>query len=157
MSINERLYTCARLAGPLVDASLSQTNADAFHGLLQLEARNFNTRVAALPDWEEMTVLAAVVALAKDEASDLGTRFAVGQWARRKASYDLDCASWREAENAIGLQWRDRPMSSGQRFLVVDTARLLEIEIPAGMNRGQAADWLDRQGGHPLFRIAEVD
>ena len=46
-------------------------------------------------------------------------------------------------------------MTRGQRFLIADTAALLEIEIPEDMNRGAAADWLDANNANVVLRLAE--
>ncbi len=151
MSMNERLYACASLAGPLVDGNLGHADANAFHGLLTFEAAEFAERISLVPGWSKMSVLDLIIGLVKEDHSDLAARFAVARWAKRKAAYDDECASWKAAADEKSDDWRAQPMSSAQRFLIADTARLLEIEIPEAMNRGEAADWLDRNGAHLLY------
>ena len=153
MSINERLYACASLAGPLVDGSLGHADANAFHGLLSFEAAEFAERISLIPGWSTMSMLDLIIALVKDDNSDLAARFAVARWSKRKAAYDDSCASWKAAAVETGGDWRDQPMSSAQRFLIADTARLLEIEIPENMNRGEAADWLHTHGAHLILKL----
>ena len=99
-----------------------------------------------------MSTLDLIIGVVKEDNSDLSYRFAIARWSKRKAQYDEDCASWKAAANEKDDGWRDKPMSSAQRFLIADTARLLEIEIPEAMNRGEAADWLDRKGAHLLYK-----
>ena len=151
MSINERLYACASLAGPLVDGNLGHADANAFHGLLTFDAAEFTERISLIPGWSTMSMLDLIIGLVKDDSSDLAARFAIARWAKRKAAYDDESASWLAAAKGKGDDWRGQPMSSAQRFLIADTARLLEIEIPEAMNRGEAADWLDRNGAHLLY------
>lgn len=153
MSINERLYACAKIAGPLVDGSLSHSDANAFHGLLSFEAAEFAERISLIPGSSTMTMFELIIALVKDDISDLESHFAVAKWMRRRAAYADKCASWKAAAIERGDDWRDRPMSSGQRFLIADTARLLEIEQPEDMRRGDAADWLDTHGAHLLLKL----
>ena len=157
MSINERLYACASLAGPLVDGSLGHADAVAFHGLLSLEAADFAERISRIPGSATMPMRDLVIALVKEDHDDLAARFAVAQWSKRKADYDDDCASWKAAALETGDDWREKPMTSAQRFLIADTARLLEIEFPENMNRGEAADWLNSHGAHLIFKLNGED
>lgn len=140
MSINERLFACASLAGPLVDGSLGHADANAFHGLLSFEAAEFAERISLIPASSTMSMHELIIALVKEDHSELEARFAVARWSKRKAAYDAKCASWKAAAIETGEGWRETPMSSAQRFLIAETARLLEIEIPESMNRGEAAD-----------------
>lgn len=153
MPINERLYACAKLAGPLVDSSLSHKDANAFHGLLSFEAAEFAERISFIPGSSNMSLQELIIALVKEDHGDLEVRFGVVRWMKRKAAYADKCASWKAAAIERGDDWRDRPMSSGQRFLIADTARLLGIEQPEDMRRGDAADWLDTHGAHLLLKL----
>ena len=152
MSINERLYACASLAGPLVDGNLGHADANAFHGLLKFEAAEFVERISLVPGWSTMCLVDLIIGLVKEDNSELAYRFAIARWSKRKAEYDEDCALWKAAANEKGDGWRDKPMSSAQRFLIADTARLLEIEIPEAMRRGEAADWLERNGANLIYK-----
>jgi hypothetical protein len=74
-------------------------------------------------------------------------------WQRRWARYKSESYSWRKRQtDSDDTSWRDLHMSSGQRDLVQDTAILLDLDIPEGMDRGRAHDWLMRNGANAVYR-----
>ncbi|GMN14139.1 hypothetical protein [Altererythrobacter sp. MTPC7] len=155
MTGSARIHACASLAGSLFDRGLDHTDAPAFDGLLSLSAHEFAELVKSLPDSDGLPMLDLVVETVRYHAEELELRSAVRHWAKRKADYDADCTSWKKRELEVGDGWRTKPMTAGQRFLLADTALILEIEIPAGMNRGNAADWLDANGANVLRKLGE--
>ena len=75
------------------------------------------------------------------------------QWQRRWARYMTDAAAWAQSEaNTTDAVWRALHMTSGQRALVQDCATILDIELPQGLNRGTAHDWLQRNGANVVYR-----
>lgn len=75
-------------------------------------------------------------------------------WRRRWAAYRERAERWEaepEEERRHG-HWRTRHMTSGQRELIGDTARLLDIQVPGDLDRGGAHDWLDARGANLVFR-----
>ena len=75
-------------------------------------------------------------------------------WRRRWAAYRERVEEWEaepEEERRHG-HWRTRHMTSGQRELIGDTARLLDIPVPGDLVRGNAHDWLDANGANLVFR-----
>jgi hypothetical protein len=77
-------------------------------------------------------------------------------WQRRWAAYKVDHDSWVASLADATDDWRARAMTSGQRHLVRDTAVLLDIDIPQGMTRGAAHDWLTRHGANIVYRKQAV-
>lgn len=74
-------------------------------------------------------------------------------WQRRWARYKIEADSWaRSDQNTPDGAWRDRHMTSGQRHLVQDCAILNRIHIPEEMSRGQAHDWLMKNGANAVYR-----
>lgn len=73
-------------------------------------------------------------------------------WQRRWAAYKVDHDGWVASLSDCSDDWRARPMTSSQRHLVRDTAVMLDIDIPEGMTRGAAHDWLTRNGGNVVYR-----
>ena len=155
MTINRRLYASACLAGPLVDAGLGPQDADALKGLLSGTLDDLVSYARNLPQAHSVTLLELLIDIIARHNADLTALAAALQWERRKAEYEQDCAEWKAAEPTCDRTWRDLPMTRGQRFLIADTAALLEIEIPEDMNRGAAADWLDANNANVVLRLAE--
>ncbi len=155
MTINHRLYACACLAGPLVDAGLGPQEADALKGLLSGTFDNLVSYARDLPQAHSVTLLDLLVDIIARHNADLTALAAALQWETRKAAYERDCADWKAAEPTCDRAWRDLPMTRGQRFLIADTAALLEIETPEDMNRGSAADWLDANNANVVLRLEE--
>lgn len=155
MTINHRLYACACLAGPLVDAGLGPQDADALKGLLSGTIDDLAEYARDLPQAHSVTLLELLVDIVARDHADLTALAAALQWETRKAAYERDCAEWKAAKPICDPTWRDLPMTRGQRFLIADTAALLEIEIPADMDRGAAADWLDANNANVVLRLEE--
>jgi len=81
---------------------------------------------------------------------------ALGQrvlWQREWARYDAAQKSW-EARVASGASddWRELPMTAGQRDLVQNTAVYLNILFPPGLLRGTAHDWLQANRANVKFK-----
>lgn len=153
MSIEKRLHACAAIGGPYVDQGLGARHADAHFGLMNGTLEAFTSFAKAIPDWEDLPMVALVATIVLRDEQELENRAAVLQWTRRKAAYDADRASWKACESDKGDGWRALPMTAPQRFLIADTAAILEIEIPAGMDRGMASDWLDANGANVIRQI----
>lgn len=85
-------------------------------------------------------------------ADDYKARGRFVTWQRRWVRYKVDLERWLDSLPDDGGHWRDRAMTVGQRHLVRDTAILLGLIIPYGMNRGQAHDFLMRKGGNAVYR-----
>ena len=152
---NHRLYACARLAGPMVDAGLGPQDADALKALLSGTLDDFTNYAGDLPQTHSMSLLELIVSIISRHEADLDALAAALQWRQREADYERDCSAWKAAETTCEPAWRHKPMTRGQRFLIADTAALLEIEIPEDMDRGAAADWLDANNANVVLRLEE--
>jgi hypothetical protein len=135
------------LGGPLYADGFRRGDADALMGLLSLPAA---AAIASLaPHSCRATFAEALHALFANHAffSDRGRSVSV---TRRWEAYRRELESWRrvDAETRCNGAWRSKEMSETQRHLVRVTAVHLEILIPIEMNRGQAADWLERHGAN---------
>ena len=144
----QRLYFSASLAGPLVDLGFTNNEAAPFHAALELTLSEFTALASKAPGGQSESLINLIAYIVGTHASALNHRAAVLNWSKRKAEYDEDCAEWHAAEPDRDRGWRSKPMTMGQRFLIADTAMLLEIDIPEAMDRGQAADWIDANGGN---------
>ena len=69
---------------------------------------------------------------------------------RERQAADADRTSWEEwqKKNPDSIDWRDKPMTRRQYFLVSRTAEHIGIRMPGQMSRGQASDWLARHGAN---------
>lgn len=47
--------------------------------------------------------------------------------------------------------WRTRQQTRRQAFLAEEMARALGVDVPTFANRGEAFDWIRREGGNPRF------
>ena len=155
MTNNYRLYACACLAGPMVDAGLGPQDADALKALLSGTLDDLANYARDFPQSHSVTLLDLLVDIIARYNADLTALAAALQWETRKAIYERDCAAWAAAEPTCDPAWRNLPMTRGQRFLIADTAALLEIEIPEDMDRGAAADWLDANNANVVLRLEE--
>jgi hypothetical protein len=155
MTNNQRLYACACLAGPMVDGGLGPQDADALKALLNGTLDDLANYAGGLPQTHSMSLLELIVSIISRYDADLTALAAALQWEQRKTAYERDCLAWKAAEPTCDPAWRDKPMTRGQRFLIADTAALLEIEIPEDMDRGAAADWLDANNANVVLRLEE--
>lgn len=153
MSLQQRLYFCACLAGTMVEEGMTNEHAAAFNAVLNSKPAELFEMVREVPGWNEMPVLALLKAIIERNAEELNTLSALQQWAARKVAYDANCASWIRARAETDDIWRSKPMSARQRYLLADTAQILEIQFPEGMNRGDAADWLEANGANVQLKI----
>ncbi|MEN7536589.1 hypothetical protein [Aurantiacibacter flavus] len=155
MTNNRRLYACACLAGPMVDAGLGPQDADALKALLSGTLDDLASYAGGFPQAKAMPLLSLLVNIIECNWDDLTGLAAALQWEQRKAAYERDCLAWKAAEPTCDPAWRNLPMTRGQRYLIADTAALLEIEIPEDMDRGAAADWLDANNANVVLRLEE--
>ena len=143
MSKSERVYSAVMLLGTLIDKGLSHRDADPFYALLKSDLLTFQTWAQSIGGYAQLSLDELIVAIIEQHETQLRSRAAVLQWEKRKAAYELDRSSWEDVRDEKGGNWRQKPMTAGQRFLASDTCMLLDIEMPEGMNRGAVADWLD--------------
>lgn len=153
MSIQRRLYDCASIGGPYVDEGLRHDQANAHYGLIHSTLDTLVNFAKEIPGWHELPLVALIAMIIAREGDVLADRAAVMQWKRRKTAYDTEHASWRAVEQEKGSAWRALPMTAAQRYLLADTAQILEIDLPEGMDRGAASDWLDANGAHVINRL----
>lgn len=153
MSIQKRLYDCASIGGPYVDAGLSHDQASAHYGLINGTLEDMANLAKAIPDSGDLPLVSLVAMIVERHKTELAIRAAVLQWTKRKTAYDAEHASWKTAEPNISADWRTLPMTEGQRHLMADTARILVIDVPEGMDRGAASDWLEANSAHVIYRL----
>lgn len=154
-SNDKRIFAGLMLSGSLIDRGLDASHADQFHALLRMSAKTFLNFASTVPDWEETEMIDLIHEIIVSDDGTLRAFSTAERWFRRKSAYEHDRASWEAAEDGVGESWRAKSMTAGQRFLVQSTAALLEIEIPAGMNRGGAADWLAANTAHIVLMFNE--
>ena len=153
MSIQRRLFDCASIGGPYVDAGLGHDQANAHYGLIHTTLDELTAFAREIPDWQNLPFISLVTMIVKRNEGVLAARAAVMQWTKRKAAYEADRASWKAAKPEQGDDWCALPMTASQRYLIADTALILEIEVPEGLDRGTASDWLEANGAHLINRL----
>ena len=69
---------------------------------------------------------------------------------RERQAAAADRAAWEDwqKKNPGVTDWRDKPITRRQYFLVSRTAEQLGIRMPGQMSRGQASDWLAGHGAN---------
>lgn len=155
MSIQRRLLDCASIGGPYVDEGLGHDQANAHYGLIHATLDELTAFAKEIPDWQDLPFVSLVAMIVERKKDGLVARAAVMQWTKRKAAHEADRASWKAAKPEKGNGWRALPMTASQRYLIADTALILEIEVPEGLNRGAASDWLEVNGAHLVNRLGE--
>ena len=153
MSIQRRLFDCASIGGPYVDAGLGHDQANAHYGLIHATLDELIAFAREIPQWQDLPLVSLIAMTVERKKDVLAARAAVMQWTTRKAAYAADRASWKAAKPEKGNGWRALPMTASQRYLIADTALILEIEVPEGLNRGTASDWLEANGAHVINRL----
>lgn len=153
MSTQRRLYDCASIAGPYVDEGLKHDQANAHYGLIHGTMETLEEFAKTIPGWQHLPLVSLVTMIVQRHGDELANRAAVMQWTNRKAIYDADSASWMAVEQEKGSDWRALPMTASQRYLIADTVQILRLEVPEGMDRGAASDWLDANGANVIHNL----
>lgn len=139
------------LGGVLVNAGLQACDADALAGLLSADALSVVEKLAERSVVHPGANAAELIADLLDlNQRELAARGLFLTWQKRMADYMEDRAEWlaRDEELRLGGQWREAPMTAGQRWLIRVTCRALKIAMPGHLLRGQAAAWLDANGAN---------
>ena len=79
-----------------------------------------------------------------------------GVWARavwNRSLYIAETITFLQSKTGRdpGQKWRRGKITRRQHYLVMEIARSLEIVEPSFPNRGDAFEWIKRQGGNPRF------
>lgn len=139
------------LGGVLVAIGLSAVDADALAGLLALHADEVIENLDGLVDADPLVRFGTVLIRHIDrQERDLTARGLFETWSRRLAAYREDRAEWLARDEKFRLDgaWRHEPMTRGQRWLIRVTCRLRRIDLPGHLARGDAADWIEENGGN---------
>ena len=106
-----------------------------------------------MPGADNLSIEIAAVKANYDEWHRLGEEIVLE---RERTAAAADHASWVEwrAKNPEQNDWRGKPMTRRQYFLVSRTADYLGIRMPGQMTRGEACDWLESHGGN--LRLADA-
>ncbi|WP_379923307.1 hypothetical protein [Erythrobacter sp. R86502] len=139
------------LGAVMVAAGFQAADADALAGLLQSPVARLRDGLAssAIDDLDR-TAAQALADLLDVSARELEAKGLYASWERRFRLYSEDRAEWlkRDLEFRLEGSWRQAPMTSGQRWLIRVTCRVLRLPMPGHLLRGQAADWLECHGAN---------
>ena len=148
-----RLFAAVSLAGPLIDQNLTADDADSLLGMLLFTPRTLLRQLVKIQDWQNLTLLELIPEMIHREHQLFKTTALLERWRGRREKYHAERSSWLSA--AVEQDWRLKPMSMSQGYLIQSTAALLVVEIPTGMNRGEASDWLETHMAHLTLTIDE--
>ncbi len=126
-------------------------DADALAGLLALSATEFADRITiAAKANPTMHAGRLIVSMLDTCARELSAKGLFETWQRRLSIYAEDRAEWlaRDEEFRLNGLWRLEAMTTNQRWLVRVTCQILRIDLPGDLSRGDAADWLSRNGAN---------
>ena len=75
------------------------------------------------------------------------------RWHFARASYEAELANWRAKELSRNqlAEWRKRPPTARQTYMVALISARAGLEHPLPMRRGKTHDWIDAHGGDPKF------
>jgi len=98
-----------------------------------------------------------IVRMLADDPDGLRQRGRYAAWRRRYVKYWAGHNAWLAVnpEMRMSGKWRKQRMTAGQSELVRVTAAALELDIPVGLNRGAAHDWIDEMGANLRYRIVQ--
>lgn len=139
----------------LVNIGLSAVDAEALAGMLALHADEIIGDLDQLVDADTLASFGTVLVRHIDRRErDLSARGQFETWRRRLAVYMEDRAAWlaRDEEYRLGGAWRHEPTTRGQRWLIRVTCRLRRIDLPGHLSRGDAAAWIEANGGNLNYR-----
>lgn len=139
------------LGAVMVAAGFQAADADALAGLLGSPVPRLRDGLASLAsDDLDRTAGQALAQLLDINARELEAKGLYASWERRLRLYADDRAEWlkRDLEFRLEGSWRQAPMTSGQRWLIRVTCRVLQLPMPGHLLRGQAADWLESHGAN---------
>lgn len=149
MNSDKRIWNALKLAAPLLDLGLTSEDSDSIQGLLNLHAKSLMTEFIKINGWRDLQVIDLILLIIEKYGVQLADLAQMRIWHKRRNKYYIEKKAWLAAE--VDDRWRNRPMSSGQRYLVQSTAAHLQIEIPHGMKRGDASDWLESHMAHLIL------
>ena len=100
-----------------------------------------------MPGADNLSIEVAAVKANHDEWHRLGEEIVLE---RERQAAEAERASWEDwrAKNPEQNEWRGKPMTRRQYFLISRTADHLGIRMPGQMTRGEACDWLESHGGN---------
>lgn len=128
-------------------------DARPLEGLLRLPLSEFRTRRLALHQPPGATLADALLALISEGGETLEQLGAAHELQRRQAAYLLDRRSWDvDGDNGPTAKWRSKYMTKSQRHLIHAVCAAMRIAPPPNLTRGAAADWLEEQGAHHIYR-----
>lgn len=139
------------LGAVLVNAGFQASDADALAGALSTDPVIFAERFIDAAMKRPGTNTADVIAdILDQDQREFAARGLFLTWQKRLALYLQDRAEWlaRDEELRLHGEWRQAEMTGDQRWLIRVTCRILRIEMPGHLRRGQAADWLEEHGAN---------
>jgi hypothetical protein len=132
--------------------------SEARHYLRSLPARDYVRELA--PFAQEAPETAIVEIELKAVLANLAGWIAKGRerlYEAARAAYKAECANFSEwaANNPGADQWKDKPATRAQWMLIRRTAVALDLDdVPTKLSRGDAHDWLDRNGANIRYKGA---
>ena len=141
------------------DAGLRSEHAAPLMGLWSLGATRFLQRLEdARTTYGSMSLGLALTTIVAADDGVLARRGTTARHNRAANRYFARRAAWLAAgEQVHAGTWRSRPAKLRQGQLIITTARQLCINIPEGLARGAAADWLEDEGANLRFRDKEAE
>ena len=103
---------------------------------------------------EGMPLIVIEVAAVRANLTDWTARGEQMLLERARIKYEKECASfeaWQQA-NSGNDDWRRKPATQAQWFLIGRTADALDIDMPRRLNCGEAYDWLKAHGANLRLR-----
>lgn len=101
----------------------------------------------AMPDATNIQIEVAAV---RDNLADWTAKGDALLLERAKRDYSAEVAGFRQWQEAHPgkTNWRSKPATRNQLFLISRTAAAHGVEMPRRLNRGEAHDWLEVHGGN---------
>jgi len=138
------------LGAALYNLHLTYEDAFSVIGFLKLPTAKFRDLLTAVEMMKsDLSVGEAIVEIIDSHAEHLDCAGRAASKLGREERYLAKLRQWESQPECRKYgRWRERHMSTGQRQLIRETAIALKVPIPEGMNRGEAADWLKRNGAN---------
>ena len=124
----------------------------AMTGLLSLPASVFLSLFAGAPKGTVADLCRAALAYPRLHlwAIEKGVWL---QWKRLEALYRAETEEFRNSEAFHRPGWRKKNVTRDQRYMIGEIRRLLGIEVPPLVNRGEVFTFIETHGGNPRFRV----
>jgi hypothetical protein len=143
----KRVAVLATLGAEVVRLNIGYEHRDAWRGVLEMSLEEFRASTAQTERGDISTIGKALAWLVTSDLGPLAEFGTAVLHQRRAEAYAADCASWEATPPSVKAgAWRRKTPTRQQRMLMIRISDALNLSLPDDLSRGEAAEWIDRNG-----------